>query len=208
MPVAAPVKNSRNDLNSFLNANFNLVIVFLVIIVLVASYFFLIKPKFELTLVAIRDNTAQQEQFYQNQRQKLADLQAAANLYRQVSEADIKKVNTILPNEYAKERLFGELEDVLLQQGLILNNIKLTKSGEDVGGEPMAAKDGRVLDIPNADRVGTIRAEVSLSSTDYAALRNLLPVLENHLQLIDIQSLDFSAAAKTVNLVFLTYYFK
>lgn len=208
MPQIAPQKKNHNSLNAFLNDYFNLVVVFIVIIFLVASYFFLIKPKFQATLVSIRDNISQQEQFYQNQRQKLADLQAAAALYHKVGEIDINKVNSILPDEYAKEKIFGELEDVLIQQGLILNSIKLTKEGEGAAGEPMAAKDVRILDIPNADRVGVIEVEMTLSATDYASLKNLLPVLESNLQLIDVQSLDFSPADKTANIIFFTYYFK
>ncbi len=208
MPQLAPQKKNHNNLNTFLNDYFNLVVVFIVIVFLVASYFVLIKPKFEATLVSIRDNISQQEQFYQNQRQKLADLQAAAALYHKVDDIDINKVNTILPDEYAKEKIFGELEDVLIQQGLMLNSIKLTKGDESADGEPMAAKDIRILDIPNADRVGVIEVEMGISATDYAALKNLLPILESNLQLIDVQSLNFSPADKTANIIFYTYYFK
>jgi len=208
MPQLAPQKQNHNSLNTFLNDYFNLVVVFIVIVFLIASYYVLIKPKFEATLVSIRDNISQQEQFYQNQRQKLADLRAAASLYHQVGEIDINKVNSILPDEYAKEKIFGELEDILIQQGLILNYIKLTKGGESAAGEPMAAKDVRILDIPNADRVGVIEVEMGISATDYASLKNLLPILENNLQLIDVQSLDFSPADKTASIIFFTYYFK
>ncbi len=208
MPQLAPQKQNHNSLNTFLNDYFNLVVVFIVIVFLLASYYVLIRPKFEATLVSIRDNITQQEQFYQNQRQKLADLQAAAALYHKVGDIDINKVNSILPDEYAKEKIFGELEDILIQQGIMLNSIKLTKGGESTSGEPMAAQDTRILDIPNSDRVGVIEVEMNLSATDYASLKNLLPILESNLQLIDVQSLDFSPAEKTANIIFYTYYFK
>jgi hypothetical protein len=210
MPVTpAPKKNNQNDLNIFLNANFNLLVVFIVVIFLAAAYFLMIKPKFEITLVAIRDNIAQQEQFYQGQRQKLADLKAAADLYHQIDDNDIARVNAVLPNEYAKEKLFGELEDILLQKGLILSSMYLTKLGEGSGdAEPLAAKDQSILSIPNAAHVGVIQAEMSLLATDYSALKNLLPLIEGHLQLIDIQSLTFDPAEKTAQITFYTYYFK
>lgn len=209
MPLTPPKKNSQNDLNIFLNANFNLLVVFIVVICLAVAYFLAIRPKFEITLVAIRDNIAQQEQFYQGQRQKLADLKAAADLYRQIDDGDIARINAVLPNEYAKEKLFGELEDILLQKGLILSSMNLTKLGEGGGGaEPLAAKDQNILSIPNAAHVGVIQAEMSLISTDYAALKNLLPLIEGHLQLIDIQSLAFNPSEKTAQITFYTYYFK
>lgn len=209
MPLTPPKKNSQNDLNIFLNANFNLLVVFIVVICLAVAYFLAIRPKFEITLVAIRDSIAQQEQFYQGQRQKLADLKAAADLYRQIDDGDIARINAVLPNEYAKEKLFGELEDILLQKGLILSSMNLTKLGEGGGGaEPLAAKDQNILSIPNAAHVGVIQAEMSLISTDYAALKNLLPLIEGHLQLIDIQSLAFNPSEKTAQITFYTYYFK
>ena len=210
MPVTpTPKKNNQNDLNIFLNANFNLLVVFIDVIFLSAAYFLMIKPKFEITLVAIRDNIAQQEQFYQGQRQKLADLKAAADLYHQIDDNDIARVNAVLPNEYAKEKLFGELEDILLQKGLILSSMYLTKLGEGGGdAETLAAKNQCMLSIPNAAHVGVIQAEMSLMATDYSALKNLLPLIEGHLQLIDIQSLTFDPAEKTAQITFYTYYFK
>lgn len=209
--MADNAKNrKRNIINLFLNANFNVLVVFVVIIFMAAVYFFIIKPKFDLTLVAIKDSITQQEQFYQNQRQKLIDLQAAAALYHKISDADIGRINAVLPNVYAKEKLFGELEDLIMQQGLLVTGISLAKVGEEENGgdEPMAAKEDRVLDIPNADKIGVIQATINLASVDYAALKNLLPILESHLQLIDIKSISFDQEEKTAELVVYTYYFK
>lgn len=208
MPTAPEQKNKFNNFNTNLNANFNLLIVFIVLILLLASYFMIIRPKFETTLVAIKANIDQQEKFYQSQRQKLVNLQAAVALYRKIGSDNIEKVNGILPDEYAKEKLFGELEDLLLQKGLMLDSLSLVKEGEDDSGEPMAARDKNSLAIPYAQHVGVIRAEMSLSSVDYVALKNLLPLLEAQLQLIDVESLDFDPAGQTVNLTFYTYYFK
>ncbi|MDD3285681.1 MAG: hypothetical protein PHG95_03560 [Patescibacteria group bacterium] len=208
MAVAAKHKN-KNDINSFLNANFNILVVLVVVIVLAAAYFLIIKPKFELTLVAIKDNIGQQEQFYQSQRQKLVDLQAAAAMYHKISDSDIRKIKEVLPDEYAKEKLFGELEDIITQQGLLITGINLEKIGEaDNEAEPMAAKDERLLDIPNSEHVGVIAANIKLSSTDYAGLKNLLPLFESNLQLVDIDSIDFDQEDKTAEITLYTYYFK
>jgi hypothetical protein len=210
MPQLKTQNNNHNNINVFLNANFNLAMVLIVLIFLSLAYFLIIKPKFEVTLVAIRDNIAQQEEFYRGQKQKLINLQAAAVLYNKIATADVIKLNTLLPSEYAKEKLFGELEDILTRQGLIVDNISLNKSGEDneSGAEPLAAKDDRLLAIANSENIGIIQAELSLSAIDYAALKNLLPLLENHLQLIDVRSLNFSPADKTAEIIFDTYYFK
>ncbi len=210
MAATPSQNNSQNSLIVFLNDNFNLAIVFVVIIFLTAAYFLVIRPKFEETLVAIKDNIDQQEKFYQTQKQKLADLQAAAALYHTVGADNIGKVNTILPDEYAKEKLFGEMDDILSQQGLILNSLTLIKPDDGAIDEqaPMSGGDTRSLNIPNAEHIGIIQANMSISAIDYAALKNLLPLLESHLQLIDVEKLDFDPAGKSVQLVFNTYYFK
>lgn len=209
MPQIAAKKNNANIINAFLNANFNIFIVIIVIGILLLGYSLVIKPKFDVTLRAIRDNIAQQEDFYQSQRQKLVDLQAAAALYRKISAEDIARVNAILPNEYAKEKLFGELEDIVMQRGLTISSLALTKAGEgDEANSPMTPRSERLLNIPGSEHVGVISVEMSLASTDYAALKNLLPLLEQHLQLMDIKVLDFDPSGKTANLSIETYYFK
>jgi len=191
-----------------LNANFNLVIVAIVLVLLFASYLLIIRPKFETTLVAIKSNIDQRETFYQSQRQKLVNLQAAVALYRKIGTDNIDKVNSILPDEYAKEKLFGELEDLLSSKGLMLDSLQLSKEGEDNDDGPMVPRDQNSLSIPHSQNIGIIRAEMSLSSVDYVALKNLLPLLETQLQLIDVESLDFDPAGETVKLVYYTYYFK
>lgn len=209
MPQIAAKKNNTNLINAFLNANFNIFIVIIVIGFLILGYLLVIKPKFDVTLRAIRDNIAQQETFYQSQRQKLIDLQAAAALYRKINADDVARVNAILPDEYAKEKLFGELEDIVMQRGLVISSLTLTKAGEGDGdNNPMAPKSERLLNMPGSEHVGVITAEMSLSSTDYAALKNLLPLLEQHLQLMDIKVVDFDPSGKTAELTIETYYFK
>ncbi|PKM87623.1 hypothetical protein CVU83_02795 [Candidatus Falkowbacteria bacterium HGW-Falkowbacteria-2] len=209
MPQIAAKKNSTNNLNIFLNANFNIFIVIFVIGFLILGYYLVIKPKFDITLMSIRDTIAQQESFYQSQRQKLADLQAAAALYRKIDAEDVARVNAILPDEYAKEKLFGELEDIVMQRGLTLASLSLTKAGEsEETDNPMAAKADRFLNMPGSERVGVISAQMSLGSTDYAALKNLLPLLEQHLQLMDIKVVNFDPSGKTADLTIDTYYFK
>ncbi len=206
MPSAPVQKNKYNNFNTILNDNFNLVIVAIVIVLLFVAYFIVIRPKFEFTLVAIKANIDQQEVFYQSQRQKLVDLQAAVALYRKIGADNIDKVNGVLPDEYAKEKLFGELEDILSQKGLMLDSLALTKTGED-NNEPLISRD-QDLTLPIYQNVGTIRAEMSLSSIDYVALKNLLPLLEEQLRLIDVEELNFDPFAETANLTFYTYYFK
>jgi len=204
----APKKNRQ--IEASFNEHFNIVIVFIIVLFLLGAYMFLIKPKFDSTLISIKDSISQQEQFYLAQKQRLVDLKAATALYSQLEEEDIKKVLAVLPNEYAKEKLFGELEDIVSQQGVLLSSVNLVKAGEDIEAEdePLAAKSKRFIDLPNAQNIGVIQINMSLAAIDYAALKSLLPILESHLQIMDIQFLSLDPEEKTAELEIFTYYFK
>jgi len=210
MPQVKPVKKKSNyDLEVVLNENFNIVIVIIVLMFMVAAYSLVIKPKFDSTLIGIKDNVSQKEQFYNAQKQRLVDLQAAASLYQKLQISDLEKIKLILPDEYAKEKLFGELEDIISRQGVLVSSIALSKFGE--GGDsraPILPSNEHFANMPNADRVGIIQIDLSLGALDYNALKNILPLLESHLQLLDIQSLNFNPEEKTANLSLFTYYFK
>lgn len=212
MPQIKAVDNKKNNNKKFiifLNENFNLALVVIVIIVLFAAYVLVIKPKFNATLISIKDNINQQEQFYYSQKQRLVDLKASADLYGDLDEEDIARVQAILPAEYPKEKLFGDLEDIISQQGILINSINLVKEGEDAGGESQnAANDQSILNFAGSDKIGIIHIELSLGAIDYAALKNLLPLLESHVQLLDIESISFDADEKTATLALFTYYFK
>ena len=205
--------NNKNNYNKkfiiFLNENFNLALVVVIIIFLFAAYLLIIKPKFSATLISIKDNINQQEQFYYSQKQRLVDLKASADLYGNLDENDINRVQAILPAEYAKEKLFGELEDIISQQGILINSIELVKDTESEGeASASAAPKQPVLNFSGSDKIGIVHIKLSLGAVNYATLKNLLPLLESHVQLLDIESLSFDAEEKTADLTLFTYYFK
>lgn len=202
-------KKSNDKIIIFLNDNFNLVIIFILIVFLTLAYMLIIKPKYETTLIGIKDNINQQELFYASQKQRLVDLQTVASLYTDLEEEDILKVQSILPAEYAKEKLFGQLEDIITQQGVVLSSIDLSKDSEsDKPKNPVDNQKEIGLKIPSGDKVGIIEVEIQIEAIDYATLKNLLPLLESHVQLLDISSIDFDSEGESVSLSLRTYYYK
>lgn len=208
-PLKAKEKKSNAKLINILNDNFNIAIVFFVILFLGAAYILVIKPKYNATLISIKDNISQQEQFYASQKQRLVDLKTVADLYANLSEEDIEKVRAILPEEYPKEKLFGQLEDIINQQGVLLSSINLTKDSED-GGPVNTADPNQAsgFKVAHSDKVGIIKAEIVIGAIDYATLKTLLPLLESHVQLLDIESIDFDPEGESLSLSLLTYYYK
>lgn len=177
----------KNGLNLFLNDYFNIILVIFVIIFLTVSYFVVIQPKYDATRLAIKVNIEQQQRLYTEQQKKLNNLKTIAELYKKISPSDLKKFNGVLPDAYVKERLFGELDEIVTQNGFILNSVSINKE------EPKAAEDGSV---PLSANVGKLSLQLSISSIDYAGFKNLLRLFESNLRLFDITTLGFSPGAK------------
>lgn len=188
----------KNGLNLFLNDYFNIILVVFVIVFLTVAYYVVIKPKYDTTMAAIKVNIESQQRLYAEQQKKLNNLKTIADLYKKISPSDLKKFNGVLPDAYVKERLFGEFDEIISQNGFILNSVNISKD------EPKTAEDGSV---PVSANVGRLNLQLSISAIDYAGFKNLLRLLESNLRLFDITNLSFSPSGNTANLTLTTYYY-
>ncbi len=192
--VTKSVRN-QNEFNIFLNQYFNIILAALVVILLAASYFVVLRPKYNDTLMAIQNNIADQKRLYAQEQRKLASLKTMAELYKKISPTDLNKFNGILPNSYAPERLFGEIEEIVSAQGFLVQGITVSSQGAVTApSTPM--------------NVGQINLNVSLGAIDYSGLKILLKTLETNLRLFDITSVGFSPGGNTASLVLSTYYYQ
>jgi hypothetical protein len=159
-----------------------------------------IKPKFDATMSAIQSNIEQQQKLYTDQQKKLANLQIVSDLYKKIPSADLKKFNGVLPDSYIKERLFGELEEIISKNGFILNAVNISQEEKKLSAAESMA--------PRSASIGTIDLQLSISAIDYTGFKNLLRLLENNLRLFDITTVSFSPGGNTANLTLSTYYYK
>ncbi|MFZ2310027.1 MAG: hypothetical protein WAW11_00595 [Patescibacteria group bacterium] len=194
----------QNSINNFLNTYFNLFVVVLISFLLVMSYFLVLKPKVDATTMAISDNISQQQRIYQAEQSKLLSLKSTIDSYKKIDPVDSERVNSILPNDYNKEKLFGELEEIITKNGYEPNSITLTKEGETT--KNTAANTGNVTLAKASDKIGVINISLSIGSIDYANLKNFLGVLENNLRIFDITSVSLGERSATLQMV--TYYYK
>jgi hypothetical protein len=193
-------QKNQNSVNLFLNSYFNIITVVVLLLFLAVSYFMFIKPKFDATMGAIQSNIEQQQKLYTDQQKKLANLEIVSDLYKKIPAGDLKKFNGVLPDSYIKERLFGELEEIISKNGFILNAVNISQEEKKLtAAESMA---------PRSASVGTISLQLSVSAIDYAGFKNLLRLLENNLRLFDITQVSFSPSGNTASLVLSTYYYK
>lgn len=190
-------QKNQNSFNLFLNTYFNIIAVFILSLVLTGAYLIVIQPKYQKTMAAIQANIEQQQTLLIEQQKNLTSLKIVSELYNKIPAGDLEKFNEVLPNNYIKERLFGELDEVISQSGFIVQSISLEKSSAD-------NKEGEEV---TAEKTGTINLRLSVSAIDYAGLKRALRLLENNLRLFDIKELSFSAGGNAVDLVLATYYY-
>ena len=196
---------NKNSLNLFLNEYFNLLTLLLLIIVFALAYFLFIGPKFELTKTAIRENIEGQKRLYAEQEKKLRDLKTVKSVFDNISPADLKKFNSVLPDKYIKEQLFGELEEIVVRNGYLINSMNVTgDSVIDESGNEMPAA-GAPTDN---EKIGRITVTVTIGAIDYPGFKNLLKTFEVNSRLFDIDSVSFSQAGNSAQLEFVTYYYK
>lgn len=190
-------QKNQNSLNLFLNTYFNIIVVFILSLALTAAYLIVIQPKYQETMTAIQTNIEQQQTLLIEQQKNLANLKVVSELYGKIPAGDLEKFNEVLPNNYVKERLFGELDEIISQSGFIVQSISLDKSssGNEEGSDT------------SIDKTGTVNLRLDVSAIDYAGLKRALRLLENNLRLFDIKELSFSAGGNSVNLVLSTYYY-
>lgn len=186
-------QKNQNSLNLFLNTYFNVIVVFILSLALTAAYLTLIQPKYEETMLAIQNNIEQQQRLLIEQQKNLASLKVVSELYAKIPAADLAKFNGVLPDNYIKERLFGELEEIISQSGFIVDSISLEKD---------VPADGE-----SVSKTGAVSLDLSISAIDYAGLKRALRLIENNLRLFDIKEVNFSADGNSVNLTLATYYY-
>lgn len=173
--------SKQNYINGLLNSYFNLFVVIFITFLLFLSYFLILKPKVDETTNAISENISSHERLLQAEKDKLTSLQEAILAYEKIDPIDLDRVNGILPNDYDKEALYGELEEVIRQNGFIPTSIALTK--EDTTLNTSSSTNSKI---------GIIGIDLSVASVNYAGMKNLLKVLEANLRILDVKQLTLS----------------
>lgn len=204
----------KQKVNGFLIKYFNLLAIVLAVIILIAGFFLLIKPKYNKISREIKLSNENSENKYNAAFNYLAQLNKLKAEYEKVSPEDIKKIEAMLPSEEFYEELFVQLESVVLKNGLLLTSIQISPEGIPSGKESAAAKarnnpseKNKAAEDILPEEITKIKIAMNVAGVDYFGLKNLLYALENNLQLIDITNLNFSPDQKGVTIEMFAYYF-
>lgn len=142
--------------------------------------------------MVIKSNIGAQEKLFEEQKLRLKELQTIYNVYSKIPVSDLDTFNQVLPNNYVKESLFGELEEITSRSGYILESLDIN----DQGPTSISAT------------IGAIEGVANISGLDYRNLKKFIQDLEKSSRLIDVQGISYSVEGESLELTFLTYYYK
>jgi len=201
-----PQKN-KNSVNLFLNEYFQIIIVVSLILFLALAYFIVLGPRFSIAQEAIRSNIESEKNLYANNLRKLESYRAINEVYKKMNPEDLRRFNTVLPDTYVPERLFGEIEEIVSRGGWLVGGLKIMESGEASGGaEGAALATSSLFVLP--ENVSQYNLELKVTAIDYPGFQNLLRILESNLRLFDVTSVEFSPSNASAKIILTTYYYK
>lgn len=195
-------------INIFLARYFNWLLVLVVLIVIVAGSFFILKPKYDYITELKKGNESGQEQEYSARRLYLNKIKSLIEAYNKVNPSDVEKINFILAERDVPEELFTQIESLTKENGLLLESLKIEPAEEAVksAGVSLTKKVEKTSSLPA--EIGKMKGTLSVVGVDYFSLKSLVSALENNLMVMDITNLNFKPDASSAELVFYAYYLK
>jgi Tfp pilus assembly protein PilO len=179
---------------------FNFVPPVLFLLILIIGYSFLLKPKYDNIKNEIEvtiKNKEEQRANYENYFQRLKNLKG---LLREVTAADLGKLDRMIPSGPESEKLMVDLEAIIKGRGLFLSGLSV----EDGTKEPAAPTSDQPNGLPEGIRQSAV--SISIAGANYDAFKKLLVDMENYVRLLDITGLTFNPSGKTMNLELTAYY--
>lgn len=200
---------TKNNINIFLNEYFSAIILIIAVIIFLFSYIFFISPKLKTTKDAIKSNIVVQKQLYAQQENKLNELKLINSVYSKILPSDLEKFNKVLPSDYIKESLYGEMEEIITREGYLLSAVTITGNEEEKKEEEesQSSEDGE-LAVKRDSNIGEIIFTLEVGAIDYRGLKKIINNLEASSRLYDVEIVSFSDEELTASFTISTYYYK
>jgi|GEM_PF-1099439 len=212
-------KHRQNLINKILNNYFGILVVLTVLVILIGSYYLLIRPKYEKIVASINATFYEKNQLTPKYKE-LSDYKSLIEAFKKVDPRDVEKVSGLVPKEYLKEDLFTEIVYLASTKGLNVTSLNIVKDNESLAsstnptGTPRRGATNNsatttpatTLRLPSG--VGSFNVRIVLGKVTYPALKDWLQTMESSLRLIDVKSLSFDPKTSSVALEMYTYYLK
>lgn len=173
---------------------------FLVIIILVFSYYFILKPKYEQVGGSGSYNLSNGKEDYVKRKSYLLDLKKLVTNYRQISQQDLNKLKEILPDQEDTASLFVQFQALAIENNFLLAGVTINEVPEKEKSSKKLPSEIKKLNI-TLELVGD-------QKQGYLQLKEFLSSLERNLRLFDVNSIYFSPDSANYSINIFAYYYK
>jgi len=187
-------------LTSLLAKYFKFIILFLMAAVLLTGYLFILKPKQQAIVQGVDETIKQKQAENEDLNSYFTKLQRYIASYAAIGADKKKLADEMLPSGADPEKLFTSLEALINGQGLILNSIELAPDEKKTKNEAAA-------ETPDTG-IGEIKIVMEIVGTDYKSLKDLLSTLENNLNLLEVEKINWTPVSLSAIIEAKTYYVK
>ena len=201
----------KNNINIFLNRYFNAIAFAAAVVIFVLGYLFLIAPKYKQIVYNI-ESAGEEEGVKYSERQKyLNQLKKLKTEYQTMDQADIEKIEKMLPSKKYHEELLPQLEEIILKNGFLLTSLQVEADGiqqENTENQTKSKNTGNknLTEPAIKNKISKIKIKMNIVGADYKGFKRLLGVIENNLRLMDITNLSFDPSGDMISLEMYAYY--
>lgn len=200
------LKNIKVLLFSAFASFFNWFIILICLIIMGASYVWLIKPKYD--FIASNQELNFRNIEYEEKVNYLKQLNEIKTLYKSIGQADKDKIDLILSSRQDLDRLkiilLREVDKAAKEQGATVDDVVIT---------PLDNSKEKIIKIKDDnkkaiifDKLRLVQVTFNVKGIDYEKLKKLLVRFESSLRVMDITDLNFEPKSRQASIKLVTYY--
>ncbi len=202
----------KHRINFVFSRYFKLFMLAIILTIFAGGYIFVVGPKYKEIENKKKEISNNEELEYFKQKRKIKQLNDLINVYKNISQADMEKIDLLLPSEEKiHEELFSQIESIILRNGLLLKSLEIDtreSSSKSAKNSDSAKIKGETEEDVLPKDIGRVRINLNILGLDYFKLKDLVRVFENNLRLIDIDEINFQPDNNSAIIGFYTYYLK
>jgi hypothetical protein len=205
-PENPVLKNIRVVAFNIFAGFFNWFIILVCLIIIVAGYWWLLKPKYN--FIASDQELTFRSKEYDEKVAYLKQLGDIKNLYKSINQSDKDKIDLILSANQDLDRLkivlLREMDKVGKERGATIDDVVITPL--DNSRDKIINLKGDNAKSPSFDKLSLIQVSFSAKSISYDQLKKLLARLETSLRIMDVTELNFDPKARVAGVKLVAYY--
>lgn len=203
-------ENIIQKANSFLLKYFNVLVFLAVPAILIIGLYTIIMPKYRVIIQVTKAKNLSNENEYNSRVEYYVMINQLKSAYEKIDKDQVKQIEILLPNENSENELYADIESLAAENGLCIESLSINDGSGDNSKEtekkPKQNKDQVASALPGD--LKKVKINLELSGLNYNSFKNFLYVIENNLELMDIDSVDFSPVDGVVRLKISTYFYK